>query len=484
MTPTPTPTPVTGVFTINPNPSDAKVVIDGEERTSVEVDLGTTVSWEVSKDGYETQSGTYTVTEDYTMDVTLEEETEPLGLAFNYSYDGTNSPRLYNSTNGNSGDETIFCVEGYFDLWVNHEFIATFDGSDEFVELGQYMTGGDNYVNIVPHENTMLARAYDSLNEDRYVKYITEIYGWSDNRWQTAANLLSWAVALTKVVPFSEGFHWSGCTRFANAFMYCTHLTELPAGMFDACAEFGVDFSYLLYHTTRLTSLPDKLFAGFQSIDRPYDVGAFDYALAECGVEELQKGLFDGTKDNGVLLNSVNLFAGCPDLVEVEAGLFDGLIVSKTGNYQILDKAFLECSGLKTVLNIFEGISLSEGCSIILGSIFRNCDNINSVNRLFGSNLGDSLTEVNGVFYGCSSIPALPSSLFEDNPKIKSFNSVFKGCTFMVGETPYAEIDDVKVHWYERENYPDLYTSPTGQEVFASTHLTDWDNIPDSWKVV
>ena len=65
----------TYTFTIDPTPADATVEIDGVEQSSVTVEDGTTVSYEVSKEGYITQSGTYTIDgADYTMSIELVEE--------------------------------------------------------------------------------------------------------------------------------------------------------------------------------------------------------------------------------------------------------------------------------------------------------------------------------------------------------------------------------------------------------------------------
>lgn len=66
------PEPDTVNFTINPIPSDSIVRINGVERKTVTVEAGTEVSWEVSKEGYITQDGTYVVNSDYTMEVVLE----------------------------------------------------------------------------------------------------------------------------------------------------------------------------------------------------------------------------------------------------------------------------------------------------------------------------------------------------------------------------------------------------------------------------
>lgn len=61
-------------FTINATPADATVVINGVERTTVTVDYGTTINWSVSKIGYATQTGSCVLVDDRTENVTLVEE--------------------------------------------------------------------------------------------------------------------------------------------------------------------------------------------------------------------------------------------------------------------------------------------------------------------------------------------------------------------------------------------------------------------------
>lgn len=59
-------------FTISATPNDATVVINGEARSSLTADDGTEISWSVAKEGYVTQSGTYTLNgENHTETVTL-----------------------------------------------------------------------------------------------------------------------------------------------------------------------------------------------------------------------------------------------------------------------------------------------------------------------------------------------------------------------------------------------------------------------------
>ena len=78
-------------FTIVPTPSDASVTINSVQRTSYSCPAGTNISWSVSKTGYVTQSGTYTMTaENHTETVTLTQEqtytlsVSPSSLSFAY----------------------------------------------------------------------------------------------------------------------------------------------------------------------------------------------------------------------------------------------------------------------------------------------------------------------------------------------------------------------------------------------------------------
>lgn len=69
---TPIPPTPTYTFTINPTPGDAIVKINDVERTSITAEENTNITWSVEKEGYTSQSGELTLTEDKTLDVVLE----------------------------------------------------------------------------------------------------------------------------------------------------------------------------------------------------------------------------------------------------------------------------------------------------------------------------------------------------------------------------------------------------------------------------
>lgn len=60
-------------FTINPTPSEAIVTINEEQTRSVTVEEGTRIIWSVTMDNFTPQNGELVVTQDTTLDITLEE---------------------------------------------------------------------------------------------------------------------------------------------------------------------------------------------------------------------------------------------------------------------------------------------------------------------------------------------------------------------------------------------------------------------------
>lgn len=68
----PAPEPVMYTITINPTPSDAEVKLNGVVQSSISVESGSSVSYEVSKDGYTPKSGSVVADSTKTVDVVQE----------------------------------------------------------------------------------------------------------------------------------------------------------------------------------------------------------------------------------------------------------------------------------------------------------------------------------------------------------------------------------------------------------------------------
>ena len=69
-----------------------------------------------------------------------------------------------------------------------------------------------------------------------------------------------------------------------------------------------------------------------------------------------------------------------------------------------------------------------------------------------------------------------------------NFSWAFWDCDKLTGETPYTIINvdgqDIKVHLYERANYPEKFTVPTYSSYCfrECSSLTDYNSIPTEWK--
>lgn len=80
-------------FSVIASPSDAIVVINDEERSFIDVDPGTVVNWSVSKEGFEAQSGSQTVTKTIDIIVSLSSQV-PGQIMFESSTAGNYNIRL------------------------------------------------------------------------------------------------------------------------------------------------------------------------------------------------------------------------------------------------------------------------------------------------------------------------------------------------------------------------------------------------------
>ena len=85
-------------------------------------------------------------------------------------------------------------------------------------------------------------------------------------------------------------------------------------------------------------------------------------------------------------------------------------------------------------------------------------------------------------------ITTIPEGLFDNCPVVTDFVNTFYGCSSLTGESPYTIInvdgEDVKVHLYERANYPEYFTEP--EWIYSCFNgcegLTDYSTIPSDWK--
>lgn len=148
-------------FTISATPNDATVIINGEARSTLTTDDGTEITWSVAKEGYTTQSGTYTLNgADHEETVVLvEEPSVNTVLTYVGANGGYTTTDTYNS-NGNLGigKITYECsfAKPSSDLYMSgYEFHAEFYQFTDAIACGGSATNYTNEIQLKANFNTV-----------------------------------------------------------------------------------------------------------------------------------------------------------------------------------------------------------------------------------------------------------------------------------------------------------------------------------------
>ena len=154
--------------------------------------------------------------------------------------------------------------------------------------------------------------------------------------------------------------------------------------------------------------------------------------------------------------------------------------------------------GCTEVTNM-EGLFGFTNLQTIPQGLFDNCTEVTNFFGVFyccsslteiPEGLFDKCTEVTSfqsAFASCHGLTSIPIKLFDNNTKVTSFYGAFTYCDKLTGESPYTVInidgENVKVHLYERANYPEYFTAPTelGRTFEGCEGLTDYGNMPYNW---
>ena len=171
-------------------------------------------------------------------------------------------------------------------------------------------------------------------------------------------------------------------------------------------------------------------------------------------------------------------FEGCFQLQMIPKGLFD-----KCTEVTSFRETFCECINLQTIP---EGLfdKCTEATSF--NGTFKYCTSLQDIPE----GLFDHNTKVTSFYYCFSgtAITELPVGLFGSCTEVTNFSGAFVDCSNLTGESPYTIIkingEDVKIHLYERSNYPEYFTAPTSYSgcYYGCTGLTDYSSIPSNWK--
>lgn len=317
-------------------------------------------------------------------------------------------------------------------------------------------------------------------------------------------------------------------------FAGCKRLKTVPAGLFDKFTTVTSPGFQYTFCDSGLESVPEGLFAnnkkvttGFEStfdtctslttIEGPIfptatSVSTMAYTFADCtSLEVLPEGLFDGLGTSSTKYTAT--FYGCTSLKELPAGLF-----SANSGAKSFSDTFKGCSALTTipadllgtkekvttVKGMFDGCSsltaipesLFDGAPAITNfeRTFAGCSSLTSIPAGLFSAIGTKTSSIvySECFSKCSALESLPASLFDTVRRLTYIDGCFEGCTSLTGESPYTIItaedgSEQKVHLYERTRGTDFLSVPGSASAYAKcfmdcTGLSDYDDIPTSWK--
>lgn len=181
-------------FTVVPTPSDATVTINGSTRTSYTCPAGTTITWSVSKTGYTTQNGTYTMgASDRTEYVTL--------TAVNYTFTISASPSGCTVVINNVERTSYSCPAGTEITWSVSKTGYT-------TQTGSYTMTASNHT-----ENVTLSQVTYTISVDvEELTFNHDAYGYSDGETIYVTANQSWTASVPTGFTLSSDSGSSGTT--------------------------------------------------------------------------------------------------------------------------------------------------------------------------------------------------------------------------------------------------------------------------------
>jgi hypothetical protein len=128
---------------------------------------------------------------------------------------------------------------------------------------------------------------------------------------------------------------------------------------------------------------------------------------------------------------------------------------------------------------MFEGCVSVTSCS----QLFYYCSQLKVVPK----GIFDDLIKMETIDWGfsyCQMLEVIRIDLFDNQRYLQSCRYVFQYCGKLTIESPYTLIDGVKVHLYERKDYPDYFITPIAFEDAFSlcSNMADYSLIPSEWK--
>lgn len=204
-----------------------------------------------------------------------------------------------------------------------------------------------------------------------------------------------------------------------------------------------VDCSRMFAHCSKISYVPDSVYRFFHDLEKrgiSYKATDFvsmqyDYEISDISV--LPRGLFDG------LTNVRNLCGVLPrvsKVAEIPDDFFKGILPGTADDTINLNKCFSRYKHITSIpSNLFDPL---KGI--------------------------DQKIEMWNMFSHCESLTSIPEGLFEGLKNVTAFAEVFFNCSHLTGPAPRL--------W-------EMFPNANGRQCFTNcTGLSNYDEIPDSWK--
>ncbi len=293
-------------------------------------------------------------------------------------------------------------------------------------------------------------------------------------------------------IPADLFEHNTLAESFNRTFWYCTGLTTVPAGLFSNNGQ-AKSFDYCFRGCTGLTTVPAGLFSNNVLAE------SFKYCFMECsGLTNLPAELF---RFNTNAKSFYGCFWLCTGLTNLPAELF-----RYNTNANSFQGCFYYCTGITTVP---AGLFSNNTQATDFTFCFYSCIGLTTVPAgLFSNNaLAESFF---GCFSFCSELTTVPDGLFVSNSAATNFERCFYDCKKLVLKKEIFPLPTVTPDFFANRimNFqfcfqnvgtesqtpgtaPELWlfteggagTTWTITDCFTgATSLTNYNDIPDSWK--
>ena len=283
----------------------------------------------------------------------------------------------------------------------------------------------------------------------------------------------------TGISSIPEGFfdYAVNATSFDSTFGDCANLTEIPAGLFknnNKAKSFNRTFS----GCKNLKEIHGDIFAGCTEVESFeltfYDCEALESVPGELFADCRSVTSFEGTFNSCSSLRTLpsDLFANCPNV------LYFGMCRARDSSYRGGLGVFDGCTSLESIP---EDLFAANRAVKDFSYAFNGCKALREIPQGLFAEAHVTIGEC--MFSYCTSLTGIPASLFDASRQLTNVREMFAGCVNLTGESPYTLVDGVKVHLYERGDYPMEFVEINQYSgcFNGCTGLSDYDAINAVW---